>query len=124
MLWIQVYYMLLNVYKIHLHSLSLHVNTILKSQIHNKMPLLKNCILLDIVPFLVLVDSVVGFPGGSIIKNMPAMQEMRIISLDWKDPLEKAMATCSSILSGKSHGQRILTGYCSWSCKRGTRLSE
>ena len=51
MLWVRVYYILLNVYKIHLHSLSLHVNTTLKSQIHNKMPLLKNYILLDIVPF-------------------------------------------------------------------------
>ena len=62
------------------------------------MPLLKNYILLDIVSFLVLIESVVGFPGGSIIKNLPAMQETRIQSLDWKDPLEKEMATHSGIL--------------------------
>ena len=28
-----------------------------------------------------------------------------------KDPLEEEMATCSSILAGKFHGQRILVGY-------------
>jgi len=93
---LRVYYILLNVYEIHFQSLSLHVNTTLKSRIHNKMPLLKNYILLDIVSFLVLIEP--GFPGGSIIKNPPAMQEMRIQSLDWKDPLEKEMATHSGIL--------------------------
>ena len=30
--------------------------------------------------------------------------------LSWEDPLEKEMATHSSILPGKSHGQRNLTG--------------
>ena len=34
----------------------------------------------------------------TIIKNLPAMQETRIQSLDWKDPLEKEMATHSGIL--------------------------
>jgi len=29
-----------------------------------------------------------------------------------KSPLEKEMATHSSILAGKSHGQRSLAGYC------------
>ena len=32
------------------------------------------------------------------LKNLPAMQEMRVRSLDWEDPLEKGMATHSSIL--------------------------
>ena len=43
-----------------------------------------------------------GFPGGSMIKNLPASQvtwEMRIRSLGWKDPPEKGMATHSSILA-------------------------
>ena len=31
-------------------------------------------------------------------KNPPAKQEMQLQSLDWKDPLEKEMATHSSIL--------------------------
>ena len=33
------------------------------------------------------------------VKNSPAMQETRIQSLDWEDPLEKGMATLSSILA-------------------------
>ena len=26
-----------------------------------------------------------GFPGGSAVKNLPAMQETRVRSLDWED---------------------------------------
>ena len=32
-------------------------------------------------------------------KNLPAMQETQVHSLGWEDPLEKEMATHSSILS-------------------------
>ena len=35
------------------------------------------------------------------VKNLPAMQETRVQSLGWKDPLEKGMATHSSILAWK-----------------------
>ena len=41
-------------------------------------------------------------PGGSAVKNPPAMQdlwEMRVWSLGQEDPLEQGMATCSSILA-------------------------
>ena len=37
-----------------------------------------------------------GFAGGSVVKNLPTMQEMSVQSLDWEDPLEKEMATHSS----------------------------
>ena len=40
-----------------------------------------------------------GFPSGSVVKNPPAMQEMRVQPLDQGDPLEKGMATLSSILA-------------------------
>ena len=40
-----------------------------------------------------------GFPGGSMVKNLPAMQETRVQSLGWEDPLEKEMATHSSSLA-------------------------
>ena len=33
------------------------------------------------------------------IKNLPAMQEMQVRSLGQKDPLEKGMATHSSVLA-------------------------
>ena len=38
-----------------------------------------------------------GFPGGSDGKNPSAMQETRVLSLGLEDPLEKEMATHSSI---------------------------
>ena len=40
-----------------------------------------------------------GFPGGSAGKELPAMQETRLLSLGWEDPLEKGIATYSSILA-------------------------
>ena len=39
-----------------------------------------------------------GFPSGSAIKNLPALQEMQVLSLGPQDPLEEDMATHSSIL--------------------------
>ena len=39
--------------------------------------------------------------GGSAVKTLPAMQETQIQSLGWEDPLEKGMATHSSILAWK-----------------------
>ena len=36
-----------------------------------------------------------------MVKNLPAMQETRVQSLGWKDPLEKGMATHFSILAWK-----------------------
>ena len=40
-----------------------------------------------------------GFPGGSVVKNLLLMQETGVRSLCWEDPLEKEMATHSSILA-------------------------
>ena len=49
---------------------------------------------------------------AQIAKNLPAMQETQARSLGWRDPLEKGMATKTSVfLPGESHGQRSLTGY-------------
>ena len=45
------------------------------------------------------------------VKNLPAVQETWFQSLGGEDPLEKGMATHSSILAGESHGQRSLEGY-------------
>ena len=42
-----------------------------------------------------------GFPGGSLVKNLPAVQEMQVQFLGQEDPLEKGMATHSSILAWK-----------------------
>ena len=41
-----------------------------------------------------------------MLENLPAVQETWVRSLDWEDPLEKGMATHSS-----------LEGYSTWGCK-------
>ena len=43
-----------------------------------------------------------GFPGGTVVKNSPAMQEMRVQSLGWEDTLEEEMTAHSSILAGEN----------------------
>ena len=42
--------------------------------------------------------SVWGFPCGSVVKNMPAMQETWVWSQGWEHPLQKKMATHWSIV--------------------------
>ena len=39
------------------------------------------------------------FPVGSVVKNLPAMQETQVQSLGQEDPPEKGAATHSSILA-------------------------
>ena len=40
-----------------------------------------------------------GKPGGSVVKNLPAKQEMQVRSLGQQDPLEKEMTNHSNILA-------------------------
>ena len=35
----------------------------------------------------VVTSQVQGFPGGSVVKNLPAMQETLVLSLGWEDLL-------------------------------------
>ena len=51
------------------------------------------------------------------VKCLSTMQETRVQSLVWEDPLEKEMAIHSSTIAWKSHGQRSLVGYSSWGHK-------
>ena len=51
---------------------------------------------------LFIEDSIRGKRASKVtqtLKNLPAMQETRGGSLGWEDPLEKGMATHSSILA-------------------------
>ena len=50
-------------------------------------------------------------PVAQMIKNLPAMQEMRVQSLGQQDPLERKWKPTPISLPGKSHGQRSLVGY-------------
>ena len=62
-----------------------------------------------------------GSLGASLVaqrlKRLPAMWETWVRSLGQEDPLEKELATHSSILPGESHRWRSLVGYSPWGCK-------
>ena len=47
-------------------------------------------------------------------KYMPAMEEARVGSLEGGDPQEKGMATHSSTLAMRSHGQKSQVDYSLW----------
>ena len=55
---------------------------------------------------------------------MQESQEMQVRSLDWEDLLEEGMATHSSILAWRIHGQRSLVGYSPRISKSQTWLSD
>ena len=59
------------------------------------------------------------FPVAQMVKNLPAMQEIWVQSLDREDPLEKGMATHFqySCLKNPMDRQRSLEGYSPWSLK-------
>ena len=72
-----------------------------------------------------IVVCILGFPGNSDKKDPPAVQKTRDQSLDGEDPLEKEMATHSSILAWripwiKESGGLIVHGV----TKSQTRLSS
>ena len=50
------------------------------------------------------------FPGGSVVKSLPAMQATQVRSLGWEDPREEGRATYFSS-PAEFHGQRSLMGY-------------
>ena len=50
-------------------------------------------------PFTGAVTRKMGFPSGSVVKNLPAMQETQVPSLGQEDPLEEGVATHSNILA-------------------------
>ena len=62
-----------------------------------------------------------GFPGGSAVKNLPAIQETQEIwvqSLTQEDPLEQDMATHSSILAWRIPWMEEPGGLQSIGCQR------
>ena len=63
------------------------------------------------------------FPVGSVVKNLPVIQEetheMQVRSLGWDDPLEKEMATHSSILAWEITRTEEPGGLRTWGCRVG-----
>ena len=65
-----------------------------------------------------LLRKLLGFPGGSVVKNPPADAGAAVSVPGFEDPLEEEMATHSSMLAEEnSHGQRSLAGYSPWGHK-------
>ena len=58
-----------------------------------------------------------GFPGGSVVKNSPAMQQTQDGSLGWENPLEKGMATYFSIVAWRIPWTEEPDGYSPQGCK-------
>ena len=55
-----------------------------------------------------------------MVKNLPAMKETWVQSMDWEDPLEKGKATHFRILAWRIHGLSIVHGV----AKSRTQLSD
>ena len=49
-----------------------------------------------------------------LVENLSAVQETQVQSLGWEGPLEKEMATHSSVLAWEILGQRTLADYSPW----------
>ena len=53
-----------------------------------------------------------------MVRNPSAKQKTQVRSPGWEDPLEKEIATHSSILAWEITGQRGLAGYSPWGPKQ------
>ena len=62
--------------------------------------------------FEILVK-IVAFLVAQRVKNLPAMQEILILSLGWR----RDWLPIPLLLPREFHGQRSLEGYSPWSCK-------
>ena len=62
-----------------------------------------------------ITESIVsrGFPGGTVVKNLPANPWVR------KIPWSRKWQPTSVFMPGKFHGQRSLVGYSPWGCRVG-----
>ena len=59
-----------------------------------------------------------------MVKNLPAMQETSVLSLNWEDPLEKGMATHSGILAWRIPWTEEPGGLQSMGSQSQTRVSN
>ena len=55
----------------------------------------------EVIKYFISKSSIMLSLVAQMVKNLPAMQETRVRSLGWEDPLEKDMATHCSILAWK-----------------------
>ena len=94
-----------------------------KTRVHICMGLLLDPLLSPLVD-LGILSLILGFLSGSGIRNPPAMQETWVRSLGWEDPLQKQMATHSSIFAGKIQRTEEPGGLRSMMSQSWTRLKR
>ena len=58
-----------------------------------------------------------GFPGDSVVKNLPAIQKTQFLSLGWEDSLEEEMTIHFSILAWRTPWTEEPVGYSPWGRK-------
>ena len=76
---------------------------------------------------LACFSALLGFPGGSVIRNPLAMQEskeVRVRSLSREDPLEEGMATYSNFLAWRIPWREELGGLHSIGSQSQTQLKQ
>ena len=61
---------------------------------------------------------------AQVVKNLPAMQETKVRSLGWEDPLEKGLDTHSSILAWRIPWTEEPGGLQSMGLQSRTRLCD
>ena len=83
-----------------------------------KYMFIQRLVLNVIAAFFVKAKNWKGFPGGSVVKNPPAMQETRFSPWVGKIPWRRKWQSIPVFLPGKSHRQRSLVGYSPWPCER------
>ena len=78
--------------------------------------------------FIILCVTATVFPGGTSAEEPTCQfrrhQETWVRSLGWEDPLEEEMATHSSALAWRSHGEGSLGGYSPWGHRVGRDWSN
>ena len=84
-------------------------NKHMKKMIHNtcfgEMQILSNKL---------IITSRLGFPGGSVVKNLPANAEDAGLTPGSRRSPGRKWQPTPVFLPGKTHGQRSLAGYSPW----------
>ena len=75
----------------------MYTHTHTHTHTHTLSPLLKK----KCKKYFTFIISYPASPVAQLVKNLPAIQETGVRSLGWEDPMEKEMATHSSILAWK-----------------------
>ena len=74
--------------------------------------------------FLQILNHYPGFPGGSVVKNLPSCRRHGFNPQFGKIPWRRKCQPTPVFLPGKSHGPRSLVGYSPRSRKSQTQLSD